>query len=243
MSAVCADRGEIGRIDVGIFGSAIFAAIPTILLVFRREFPAVNIVLHALTRRAQIDAMRQRRVTIGFNRLVEPEPDSASRVVLRERLLVAVSRLSPLHARKQISLTDLAGESLVAFPASPRPDFIDFIQTECRRRGFEPRFKQEVGDSPTGLALVASGFGSSVIPASASKLKLPGVCYPPLVDSPTLMLDLSVLLRADDTSPIPARFLAVIDEQHSGLAPAPLPASTARTRGTRALRTRAPRST
>lgn len=244
--AVRADRGETGRIDVGIFGSAIFDAIPKILLAFRREYPGVNIVLHALGRRAQIEALRQRRLTLGFNRFVAPEPDIASRVVLDERLRVAVSRLSPLYSRQQVALTDLVDEPLVVFPATPRPGFIDFLQTECRRRGFEPRIEQEVSDSPTGLALVASGFGSCIIPESASNLKLPGVRYLPLTEHPPLTVDLSVLYRSDDSSPILARFLAVIDTMQGslvGATVAPTP------RGKRAavardkLRTRAPRST
>lgn len=214
--AVRADRGEIGRIDIGIFGSAIFDAIPKILLAFRGAYPAVNIVLHALTRRAQVEALRQRRLTIGFNRFVEPESDIASRLVLRERLFVATSRLSSLYKKKRLVLADLAGEPLVLFPASPRPGFIDFVQTECRRRGFEPRIEQEVGDSPTGLALVASGFGTCIIPESASNLKIPGVRYLPLEDHPPLTVDLSVIFRADDVSPILHRFLGVVDEMKKG---------------------------
>lgn len=214
--ALRADRGEVGRIDIGIFGSAIFDAIPKILMAFRRAYPAVNIVLHALTRGAQIEALRQRRLTIGFNRFVEPESDIARRLVLRERLYVATSRLSPLYRRKHLALADLADEPLVLFPASPRPGFIDFVQKECRRRGFEPRIEQEVGDSPTGLALVASGFGTCIIPESASNLRIPGVRYVLLEDEPPLTVDLSVIYRADDHSPILQRFLAIVDAMGTG---------------------------
>lgn len=208
---VRAERGEIGRIDIGIFGSAIFDAIPKILMAFRREYPAVNIVLHALTRRAQIEALRQRRLTLGFNRFVEPESDIACRLVRRERLFVATSRLSPLYRKKQVLLADLANQPLVLFPASPRPGFIDFVQMECRRRGFEPRIEQEVGDSPTGLALVASGFGTCIIPESACNLRLPGVRYLALGDEPPLTVDLSMIFRADDRSPILQRFLHLVE--------------------------------
>ena len=41
-----AARGEIGRLDVGLYGSAIFGLVPQVLAAFRSAHPDVELVLH-----------------------------------------------------------------------------------------------------------------------------------------------------------------------------------------------------
>ena len=99
--AAQAGRGEIGRLDVGIFGSAIFHHIPRLLLQFRSRYPQVQISLHEQTKAEQIQALRERRLTIGFNRHVRPAPDLVVESVYQEPLLVALhglqqARLPPI---------------------------------------------------------------------------------------------------------------------------------------------------
>jgi DNA-binding transcriptional LysR family regulator len=61
-----AGRGQIGRLDVGIFGSAILNHIPRLLLQFRNRYPEVQISLHEQTKSEQLQALREKRITIGF---------------------------------------------------------------------------------------------------------------------------------------------------------------------------------
>lgn len=208
--AALAGRGEIGRIDIGIFGSAVFDKIPRLLQAFRRDTPGVRIALHSMGRAEQIEALRQGRISIGFNRLLQTEPDLDSQLVDQEKLYLAASTRSPLFRRKRILLKDLADEEFIVYPAVPRPSFIDHFQELCRSRGFEPRIAQEVGDTATGIALVAGGFGSCIVPESVTRLKVPGVRFRALDDKPALVVDLSVMYRRDDPSPLLAKFLSTI---------------------------------
>jgi len=66
--------GELGRIDVGIFGSGIFGIIPKMLLAYRQSYPGVNIVLHSMNKGEQVAALRQHRLNVGFNRLLQDAP-------------------------------------------------------------------------------------------------------------------------------------------------------------------------
>lgn len=205
-----AGRGEIGRIDIGIFGSAVFDKIPRLLQAFRRATPGVRIALHSMGRAEQIEALRQRRISVGFNRLLHAEPDLDTQLVDQEKLYVAAPTRSPLFRRKRVLLKNLADEEFIVYPSAPRPSFIDHFQELCRRRGFEPRIAQEVGDTATGIALVAGGFGSCIVPESVTRLKVPGVRFRALDDKPALVVDLSVMYRRDDPSPLLAKFLATV---------------------------------
>ena len=208
--AVLAGRGEVGRIDIGIFGSAVFNQIPLILQTFRQSVVGVQLALHSMGRGEQIEALRQRRISIGFNRLLQTEPDLQSQLVEQEALYLAASSRSPLFKRKRLKLRDLAGEDFIVYPASPRPSFIDHFQNLCRHQGFEPKIVQEVGDTATGIALVAGGLGTCIVPKSVTRLRVPGVRFQELADKPTPTVDLSVIYRADDSSPLLQKFLASV---------------------------------
>lgn len=204
-----AGLGQLGRIDVGIFGSGIFGIIPKMLLAYRQAYPDVNIVLHSMNKGEQVAALRQHRLNVGFNRLLQDAPDIQSEVILMEKLHLAVNRNHPLSREREVPWTALAHEPLVLFPSGTRPSFIDWVFELCRQDGFQPQVVQEVGDAVHGVALVATGFGLCIVPESATNLKLPGVVYRPLKRSPPPQVDLSCIYRRGDESPVLQSFLAI----------------------------------
>ncbi|WP_068635113.1 LysR substrate-binding domain-containing protein [Thauera butanivorans] len=213
-----AGQGKLGRLDVGIFGTAILDAIPKLLLAFRRSYPEVKIVLHTMNKGEQIEALRQRRITVGFNRMLAPLPDITTRLVANERLLLAMSHTSPLAAQESVAFPALRDHPLVLFPTGARPNFIDKVMTLCHEAGFEPIVSQEVSDAITGVALAAGGFGVCLVPESTTSLALPGVIYKPLTDLPHhAQVDLSCIYRSDDQSPILEAFLGTIEQMRSTL--------------------------
>jgi len=207
-----AGQGKLGRLDVGIFGTAILDAIPKLLLAFRQAHPEVKIVLHTMNKGEQIEALRQRRITVGFNRMVAPLPDIETKLVATENLLLAVSHSHPLAAQDSVRFPQLREHPLVLFPTGTRPNFIDKVMTLCHEAGFEPDISHEVGDAITGVALAAGGFGACLVPESATSLALPGVVYKPLTElPPNARVDLSCIYRRDDRAPILEAFLGVVD--------------------------------
>ncbi len=207
-----AGQGRLGRMDIGIFGSGILDVIPKVLHAFRAQHPDVEIVLHTMSKKEQIEALRERRIVVGFNRMLAPLPDISSELVSIESIMVALHESHPLAERGAIPLTALANQPLILFPSGARPSFIDKIWSLCLAAGFEPTVSQEVGDAPTSVALVASGFGISLVPKAATSLTLPGVVYRRLENAPDAVVDLSCIFLTDDPSPILHAFLKVVRE-------------------------------
>ena len=206
-----AGQGKLGRLDVAIFGSAILDAIPKLLLSFKNTHPEVKVVLHTMTKAEQIDALRQRRITVGFNRMLGPLDEIGTELVTTEALLLAVHERDPLSTLPAIPFRALAENPMVLFPTGARPNFVDKVMALCHERGFEPLVSQEVGDAVTGVALVASGFGVCLVPESATTLKIPGVTYRSFIDAPSqAFVDLSCIFRLDDQSPILRAFLDTV---------------------------------
>lgn len=64
-----AGRGKLGRLDVGVYGSAIFGIVPNILARFSRKNPDVEIALYHAQTPQQVSALRQGRVSRAANKL------------------------------------------------------------------------------------------------------------------------------------------------------------------------------
>jgi LysR family transcriptional regulator, benzoate and cis,cis-muconate-responsive activator of ben and cat genes len=205
-----AAQGLLGRIDVAIFGSGIFGVIPQLLRRFRDAYPEVSIVLHSLDKDAQLDALRHRRITVAFNRLMRPVEGLCSETILTEPLFVAVPSDSPLTARTAITMEELAPHPLVLFPTGSRPSFIDQVSGMCRAAGFVPQVAQEVRDVVHAVALVATGFGVALVPRSATFMHIPGVTYRPLHHPTPAQVDLCCIYRSDDDSCILQAFLGSV---------------------------------
>lgn len=212
-----AGSGQLGRLDVAVFGSGILHTIPQMLLAFRRQYPDVKLVLHTMGKAEQIEALRQRRISVGFNRLISPLPDICTENLIQEPLVVAVHDQSPLSSQESVDFQELANHPMILFPSHGRPNFVDKVLNLCHQSGFTPKVAQEVGDAVTAVSLVAMGFGVVLVPVSGSALKLEGVSYLPLRNAPAgAKVDLSCIYREGDHSPLLKSFLDTV-RNHSGL--------------------------
>jgi LysR family transcriptional regulator, benzoate and cis,cis-muconate-responsive activator of ben and cat genes len=207
-----AGQGLTGQLDVGLFGSGVLDVIPRMLARFHAERPEVRIVLHNLTKAEQLQALRERRISVGFNRLVPLEPDLVVETVLREPLVVALHESHPLATRQRIRIPDLLGEPVILYPNVPMPGLAQEVAEAFRQERTELKVEQEVEDVLTAVALVASGFGLAVTTRSAASLRLPGVVFRPLSSRYLRDLELSCLYRRADPSPVLAAFLKVVHD-------------------------------
>lgn len=205
-----AGQGLIGRLDVGLFGSGILGVIPRILTCFHQARPNVKIVLHNMTKDAQLQALRERRISVGFNRLVPQEPDISTTTVLYEPLVVAITASHPLAVLPSLRIQDLEGIPLILYPNVPMRGLAQEVTDAFHAEGVPLRVEQEVEDVLTAVALVSAGFGAAITTQSASSLRLPGVVFRPLHSTRLKELELSCLYRKGDRSPALHAFLDVV---------------------------------
>lgn len=204
-----AGQGRIGRLDVGVFGSAVLGAIPRVVREFRERYPRVEVTLHSLDREAQLRALRERRLTVGFNRFFTEEPDLHWEVIQTERMNVVLPAGHALAQRAQLGLTQIAREPLILYPRTPRPGFIDYLMGLFHARGVAPKQVQEVDDVLTATALVAGGLGLSLVTDSGRNLNVPGIVHRPLRAADRATVELCVIHRRDDEAPLLQAFLEV----------------------------------
>ncbi|MFC6283056.1 MULTISPECIES: LysR substrate-binding domain-containing protein [Polaromonas] len=202
--------GLLGQLDVGIFGSGVLNVIPKILAAFHAARPDVKIRLHNMTKGEQIEALRERRITIGFHRLPPAEKDLKVHLVLREPMLVGLFEGHPLCAKKTISLQDLEDQPMILYPNTPMRGMAQEIISAFQKEKVRLCIEQEVEDVTTCVALVSGRFGLCITTESGGNLRLPGMVYRPLKSRFLKDIELSCIHNANDKSPVLAALLQVI---------------------------------
>ena len=209
-----AHQGQLGRLDIGVFGSAILNVIPTLLIELRKTHPDIVISLQNTTKIQQVEAVREKRLDIGFNRVFPEVEDLVVETVMMESLYVAMHKDHELVRRRTLAVRDLNNQPLILFPNNVRPTFADNVVSLFRDEGLAPNVVHEVEDVMTCIALVSAGLGMAVVPESAVNLQLPGVRYHPL-RSAEAKVDLSCVYRADNASPALMVFLDIVRKVRS----------------------------
>lgn len=199
-------RGEVGQVAIGFVDSAMYTSLPEMLRAFRAQFPAVELRLQELTTAQQIQALYDKQIDVGIVRSAISEPGLSVEGLLHESLVLALPENHPLSAQTQVSLSSLADEFFILFPAKLGPLFYEQIIHSCEQAGFRPKVAQEAVQMQTIVGLVAAGLGIAIVPASLQNFHRSGVIYRPLQEEiPNTGLYLT--WRQHDSSPVINTFL------------------------------------
>ena len=191
-------QGQVGRLDIGVFGSTMFNVVPDILDGFCRANPAVEMVLHHVPRTEQLEALRQGRSMACFMPFYMGETDVQFDLVCREKLVVALNEAHPLAGREVLEFDDLDGQAMIGIPSSHdvAPQFHELLKR------IRPRISQRSDNVVTALAMVRYNFGISVVPASLQALQVPRVVYRPLRAEEAMCWDLYCVYRKNERAPV-----------------------------------------
>lgn len=204
-----AARGESGTLTVAFAASVMFLSLPRIIRAFRRAFPAVHLELRELPTGPQLSALRAGDLDVGFVREPAPNDDLRFETVMRERLVIALSKRHRLSERQQVSLTKLRDQDFILFPKDLAPGLYGQVFDLCRAAGFTPRVVQESRELYTTVSLVEAGMGVTIVPASVRQMGWRGVRYFPL-PAPSGLTRIDAAWRADNTSPLVRSFLDLV---------------------------------
>lgn len=201
--------GKEGRIDIGIFGSAMLDIIPRILSSFSQACPHVKVVLHNAAKDRQLEALQQGRIMIAFDRYFRPVPELQSELISQESLWIALNQRNPLAQKSSITLADLKVEPLIG----EQDQSVLFANQELfRLQNFSPLIVHKAADMISAVVMVSGGFGSALVPESVLNLNLPDVVFRPLAPDIASTVDLHCVYRKDEKSPLLVALLNCIHD-------------------------------
>jgi len=208
-----AAEGLSGRLRLGFVSSIAYGPLPEWLRGFREAHPDVSLQLREATLDVQLQAFDADEIDAGFV-LHAPgaaPPGFASRMVLREPLVLALPAGHAAVARRTLRLADVLDDPLVIFPRSIAPSLFDAVLSFYRDHGATPRIAQEAIQMQTIVNLVSAGMGVAWVPESVTRLQRPGVEYRRVARA-ALACETSLLWR-EGASPVVQRFVQHVQAQ------------------------------
>lgn len=183
-TAVQATRRVAGNertiFGIGFVPSVFYGQLPMLIRRLRQN-DNVELVLMELITLQQVQALKAGRIDIGFGRVRIDDPDVDQEMLFDEPIFAALPSSHPL-ANTRPSLAELAECPLIAYPASPGPNFADIVRGLFRRRGLGVSVIQQVNDVQTALGLVASEMGFTLVPEQVCRMQRDDIAYVPLAE-------------------------------------------------------------
>ncbi|MEO1297288.1 MAG: LysR substrate-binding domain-containing protein, partial [Cyanobacteria bacterium J06636_16] len=206
-------QGELGRLRVGFTGPILNSVLPSVIRRFKGKFPEIHLELHRLPTNAQVKALLNDELHVGFLHPPIEAPSLEQKIIHRESLIAVLPDIHRLAADmgNSISVKVLAEEPFILFPRQVGPKLYDSIISFCQQAGFSPHVIQEAFPQQTILGLVAAGLGVSLIHASVQTLQPQGIVAKSLVET-TPILESAIAWQASATHKALLNFLDAVKE-------------------------------
>jgi DNA-binding transcriptional LysR family regulator len=196
-----AQRGEVGRIDIGFMASAVCSGVlQKSLADFCRANPAIEINMRKLVPMDQIKAIMRKDLDAGFTRSPHKYPAGLEGFdVHRQPMVLALPAKHPLARRKTITPAALKEELFIN--TGPELDLGFWGHAEAVAGHFTPRVVRRDDDFMTILTYVSMGYGIGVMPQTMTRINIPNVVFREIAASSVPKSAIAFVYRRNDSSP------------------------------------------
>jgi DNA-binding transcriptional LysR family regulator len=204
-----AKTGSLGTVRVG-FGKGLGDIVSAVINQHLRLFPNIDVDVRDVFSGFQIEALRTRKIDVGFSHGDPAALDLISEELFKEGLTIVVPRDSRLAKRSRLTMSDLADETIMLIDRSISPGVYDKVLELNRKAGLNPR-TVSTDTTPydeAGAMMVASGRGiyfavgkSPIHPSFAERL-----VAVPLRDS-SASIEVTIAWRKGESAPAILNFI------------------------------------
>jgi DNA-binding transcriptional LysR family regulator len=202
-------REESRQLVIGIYPETDWRLLGRALRLFAEHVPSVEILFENLTPEAQVEALHEGRIDLGFVALPLDAEGLVSEATGRVRLMVALPERHPMAQHVTLRLGQLSKEAYTLWPRHLSPASYDQRLAVVRRAGFGPPITMEGGlpSTHTVLGMIAAGLTIALVdPGLRQMAATAGVVFRPLAD-PGIFTETGVIHRRNDPSLSLATFL------------------------------------
>lgn len=208
-TAEAAASGRTGRLSIGFTATSAVPVLARLLTQADELLPGAEVHLEELVTKAQLSRLRTGALDLGLVRPAGLTAEFASRVVHRERLLLALPADHPIAVRTDaIAPADLGGADVVMYSRTLARYMFDLCAAVLVN--VSVRETQYVSQVHTMLALVDAGRGLAIVPESATTTPPTGVVFRELSGWAEPVVHLHAAWPADSANPVLHRALSVL---------------------------------
>ena len=209
-SARQAEQPERPVFAIGFLAGQEVVWLPHALRILREEAPGVEIMLVSQASPDLATALMRGKLDVAFLRRETQTVGLSFKLLTREPLIAVLPANHRLTARKRIRPEDLARETYVS-SARTSPVLASVIQDFAARTGLTLKAEYEGENLSSGMSLVASTGGITLIPLYAQNMLTPNVVARAIEgEAPTI--DLYLGYNPANASPVLQKLLARADE-------------------------------
>ena len=170
--------GSAGQLAIAYNETAFNTFLPHLLVMLRTRFSQIQFELREQETAEQLKNLRGGTIDIGFMRPYGFDLSGLEyRRIWQESYSLVMPQDHPLAARKTITASDLAGESIILFARDVNPMIYDRITVLLSTENLPaPHFRQDARNKSSMLALAAAGFGAALLPESSTRELHSGLC-------------------------------------------------------------------
>jgi DNA-binding transcriptional LysR family regulator len=204
------DMGKSGSLKIAFTAASAYSFLPNLVTTSLSALPDVDLTLLEMVTKDQVEALLAGQVDIGFMRPPIARAELESACVLTEPLLVAVPTDHALANAEFVSLKDLDGQPFIMYSAQDARYFHDLLVSLFSTAKVLPRYVQHLTQIHSILALVRSGLGGAIVPASAANLRYEGISLRPLRLKKPDQVELYAVWRRDHGNPLIDKIMTLI---------------------------------
>ncbi|MGI6247307.1 MAG: LysR family transcriptional regulator [Pseudochelatococcus sp.] len=177
-------RGEEGKLDIGVHVLAAEGFLDRLLKWFHGKYPRIRLHITEGTARDTQLMVREGRLDVAFMAFSHDIPDLNSRVIWRDRLMVALPTRHPLATRQDVEWRQLAEETFLVRQGGTGPQVHDLIVSRSTGKWLTPTILRVDVSHCTLLPMIAAGHGISLFVEEGAAAGAANVAFLPITDEP-----------------------------------------------------------
>jgi LysR family transcriptional regulator, benzoate and cis,cis-muconate-responsive activator of ben and cat genes len=199
-----AQAGEVGRLDIGYFGSTIYTVVPQLVRTFLKSRPNITVKIQRASKDEQMARLRDGQIGIGFARYYSVERDIQAIRVGEERLYIAERIDGGQPETVATGIEKIDGRSFIVFPQLGRPSFADEVLRFLMTVDVQPSMTDSAEDVFAALAMVLVSDSLCIVPESVAKLAWPEIKFSPITHPAAVSPISCIFLRAGRSAVVDA---------------------------------------
>ncbi len=194
-------EGNSGELRIGFLGSAMQEVIPNLLLKIKDTYPKVKTSLEELSNFAQVDAVLNDQLDMGFVRLSRVPGTLQMKTIFRDTFSLVLPESHPLPQNEFTGMHQFAKNDFILFSQAYSPLYYDTIMGICQDAGFTPKISHKSVHAHTIFKLVENHMGIAIVPTALQNGFQMRVKFIELKDI-SQRAELSVIWKKEHTNPV-----------------------------------------
>jgi DNA-binding transcriptional LysR family regulator len=193
--------GNSGELRIGFLGSAMQQIIPDLLLKIKKNYPRVKTSLEELSNFAQVDAVLNDQLDMGFVRVARVPNTLHMKTVFKDTFSLVLPERYPILTRDFKGMHQFLNDEFILFSQAYSPLYYDTIMSICQDAGFVPKVSHKSVHAHTIFKLVENHMGIAIVPTALQNGFQMRVKFIELKNIPQ-RAELSVIWKKEHTNPV-----------------------------------------